>query len=325
MCGSLKGSRARRGLAHPPFHSQAPQRQQLRQVNGEDTSPAPAARVFLLGLSPWEAALEKMVNTPRRKSARVGGEVKRRLCSPSQTLCVASGQPVSPRVPTWPRRQVGAPAPHAAPGKTREALPAPAAGTGWQELPFSPPSPLHPEMCRIMTGSLAVGKYTGVLRGKALENQKYCICIYNGHVCCSLPYSPSPSPPCFCCHKLGNRQAVCLCSSAGNLVKAGCSRGMQISSCFLFCLHGAPSPGKASSGELHAQCQTLCTSYRDSLWLAPAGTKPAEEDPLVAPGQRTRSCIASLPMASVPGLPNSSCPSRRALAGFHHSHNCGLL
>lgn len=86
----------RAGLALPPFHSWAPERQQLRQVDEEDTSsPGPAGSPT--GASPWLVPmgrrLGKMVNTPRRKSAGVGREVKRLLCSPSQTRCVAPGGP----------------------------------------------------------------------------------------------------------------------------------------------------------------------------------------------------------------------------------------
>lgn len=84
------------GLAHSPFHSWAPERQQLQQVDEEDTSsPVPAGSPA--GVSPWLVPmgrrLGKMVNTPRRKSAGVGREVKRLLCSPSQTRCVAPGGP----------------------------------------------------------------------------------------------------------------------------------------------------------------------------------------------------------------------------------------
>lgn len=67
------------------------------------------------------------------------------------------------------------------------------------------------------------------------------------------------------------------------------------------------------------------TGHCNSLWPTPAEAKLAKDDPPVAWRQCTRSCVASFPMASALGLPNSSCPFRRALVGFHHSHNFGLL
>lgn len=67
-----------------------------------------------------------------------------------------------------------------------------------------PPSPLHPE--RTAGSVLGMGEHTGCSEGKHCRSTKCCICMYNGHVCCSLPYSPSPSPPCSSCHKLGSRQ-----------------------------------------------------------------------------------------------------------------------
>lgn len=131
--------------------------------------------------------------------------------------------------------------------------------------------------------------------------------MYNGHVCCSLPYSPSPTAPCFSCHKLGSRQEVCRCSSAGNLVKAGCSRGMQIRFCFLLCLEwgalAGSAAGEAGGGELHAQCP----GHHNSSWLTPGKAKLAKDEPPVAQSQCTRSCIASSLMASAVRLPNHSC------------------
>jgi len=122
--------------------------------------------------------------------------------------------------------------------------------------------------------------------------------MYNGHVCCLFPYSPSPSPPCFCCHKPGNGQEVRLCSSAGNLVEAGCSRGMQTRSCFLFCLAPpafAPcSSGEAGGREGRAQRWPLRPGRHHPSWLTPAGMKLARDGPPVASGQGARSCAASL-------------------------------
>lgn len=114
---------------------------------------------------------------------------------------------------------------------------------------------------------------------------------------CALPYSPSPSPPCFCRHKLGNRREVRLCSSAGNLVAAGCSRGMQIRAGFLSCPEPgalAPSPhGEAGSGDLHARRRPPRPGHRHSSWLSPTEANPAEGGPPVARSRRTRSRVGS--------------------------------
>lgn len=125
--------------------------------------------------------------------------------------------------------------------------------------------------------------------------------MYNGHVCCSLPYSPSPSPPCFSCHKLGNRQEVRRGSSAANLAGAGCSRAMQIRLCFLFCPEWTPwmaglptSPGSRAAAR--------CPGHHSSSWLTPGEAKCPR---MILPWHR-----ASLPgPALLPPLPSHSCPS----------------
>lgn len=126
--------------------------------------------------------------------------------------------------------------------------------------------------------------------------------MYNGHVCCSLPYSPSPSPPCFSCHKLGNRQEVRRGSSAANLAGAGCSRAMQIRLCFLFCPEWTPwiaalpaSPGSGAAAR--------CPGAPQLLLADPRRGKVPKDDPPVAQSQSTRS------PALLPPLPSHSCPS----------------
>jgi len=156
---------------HPPFRSWAPRRQQLCRVNEETRrpppSPAPAASP--MGVSAWLGPMGSRLgkNGEYSKeevcSGRRGGEAPalfsipgaerglRRARGPRAGRC---GHRLCP--PAAPGAQAG-PAGQAQ-GWRQPAPLSPAAGTGWHELPCSPPSPLHPEICRITTGSLAVGK-----------------------------------------------------------------------------------------------------------------------------------------------------------------------
>lgn len=105
------------------------------------------------------------------------------------------------------------------------------------------------------------------------------------------------------------------CSSAGNLVKAGCSHGMQIRLCFLFCLDRAPWQAALLAGPAE-ELRARCPGHHDSSWLTPGEAKLAKDDPPAAWSQRTRSCIASSPMTSAVGLPNHFCPSWGQISPF---------